>query len=228
MPVSDGRWNVGSKGVILDIKRGKEILQVVDQVEIGLGKKLKEVDIQTHQWRKKTKLADREHIQVKYICWIFLTGSPPIKIFLGEIPQFWWPQGQKYWGKLEVHFRKGETSNLTKSGRSRSADWQIRGMRPETTEYCNERLRRQTRKDKVTGQRNALFKPCVKILSLDEKDVKGAEKEEFLRQDRTPQDIAKCIFMTRVPSFAQAKGLSDKNEEEKNQNPQMKQENLAS
>jgi len=44
---------------------------VGDQVELGLGKKLKEVNIQTHQWiRRKSKSADREYIG-KYILDIF-------------------------------------------------------------------------------------------------------------------------------------------------------------
>ena len=42
-----------------------------DQVELGLGMKLKEVNIQTHQWiRRKSKSADREYI-CKYILDIF-------------------------------------------------------------------------------------------------------------------------------------------------------------
>ena len=45
-----------------------------DQVEIGRGKKLKEVDIQTHQWiRRKSKSADREYVSV-YIS-VYLTSS---------------------------------------------------------------------------------------------------------------------------------------------------------
>ena len=98
------------------------------------GKKLKEVNIQTHQWKKKNQVGWQGTYIGKIYMWdIFRQGSPPIKISFGRNPQFWRPQGQKYWGKLEVHFRKVETSNLTKSGRSRSADWQIRGMRPELT-----------------------------------------------------------------------------------------------
>ena len=54
-----------------------------DQVDIGRGRKLKEVNIQTHQWiRRKPKTADRVNIY-----WIFLIGSPPHQTSsLGKIP----------------------------------------------------------------------------------------------------------------------------------------------
>ena len=59
-----------------------------DQVELGLGKKLKEVNIQTHQWiRRKSKSADREYIG-KYILDIFDREPTYQNFILGEIPQF--------------------------------------------------------------------------------------------------------------------------------------------
>ena len=91
-PVADGRWNVRTKGEILNIRKGKGnpsgSRNLGDQVEIGLGKKLKEVKNQTHQWiRRKTKSADREYIDI-YILDIFDREPTYQNFILGEIPQF--------------------------------------------------------------------------------------------------------------------------------------------
>ena len=84
-PVADGRWSVGSKGEFWTLEGERKSFKTPSGW-LGInrtGKKLKEVNIQTHQWKKKTKLADREHIYVKYICGIFFDREP-------TYPKFFW------------------------------------------------------------------------------------------------------------------------------------------
>ena len=51
-----------------------------DQVDTGRGRKLKEVNIQTHQWIRRKPAADRVNMY-----WIITIGNPSIKSFkLGE------------------------------------------------------------------------------------------------------------------------------------------------
>ena len=64
-PDADGRWNVSMKREFSKSRGKKENLQDSKRGRSGInrtGKKLKEVNIQTHQWKKKNQVADREHI----------------------------------------------------------------------------------------------------------------------------------------------------------------------
>jgi len=94
-------------------------------VKIGRGRKLKEVNNQTHQWikRKNPSQLTREKLDI-------FERHPPFKtLFWAKILSLGGyvltPKDRSIGTNLEVQFEREKNSNLSYNGRSRSADWQI-------------------------------------------------------------------------------------------------------